>query len=99
MSGAVVLDSGPLGLLAKRRGHSEEVSTCHEWLRRLTELGTTFYIPEIADYEVRRELLRMNHVAGVTRLDVLCHVATYMPITTEAIRLWGPPANLRGKNP
>ena len=27
-------------------------------MRRMMEAGVTFYVPEIADYEVRRELIR-----------------------------------------
>jgi hypothetical protein len=43
--------------------------------------------PEIADYEVRRELLRANKTAGIARLDTLKVNARYLPITTEAMLL------------
>ena len=43
-------------------------------------------IPEIADYEVRRELLRANKVKGVRRLDELTNILEYLPITTTAMR-------------
>jgi predicted nucleic acid-binding protein len=43
-------------------------------------------IPEIADYEVRRELLRARKVAGVERLDALAALLEYLPITTVAMR-------------
>jgi predicted nucleic acid-binding protein len=43
-------------------------------------------IPEIADYEVRRELLRANKVRGIARLDELANSIEYLPITTTAMR-------------
>ncbi|MEG4808312.1 nuclease [Microcoleus sp. F8-D1] len=43
-------------------------------------------IPEIADYEVRRELLRANKVRGIARLDELANLVEYLPITTAAMR-------------
>jgi hypothetical protein len=45
-------------------------------------------VPEIADYEVRRELLRMGNASAVGRLDAFnaAHPARYLPLTTAAIR-------------
>ena len=43
-------------------------------------------MPEIADYEVRRELLRANKVSGLTRLDALARLLEYLPISTAAMR-------------
>ncbi|NER20842.1 MAG: type II toxin-antitoxin system VapC family toxin [Symploca sp. SIO1C2] len=43
-------------------------------------------IPEIADYEVRRELLRANKKKGLTRLDGLSQLLEYLPITTASMR-------------
>jgi predicted nucleic acid-binding protein len=42
-------------------------------------------LPEIADYEVRRELLRAGKVAGIRRLDQLKATIAYRPITTEVM--------------
>jgi predicted nucleic acid-binding protein len=44
-------------------------------------------MPEIADYEVRRELLRAQKRAGIARLDRLKTRIGYAPITTEAMLL------------
>jgi predicted nucleic acid-binding protein len=43
-------------------------------------------VPEIADYEVRRELLRAEKVRGLARLDALAMRLEYLPLTTAAIR-------------
>lgn len=64
MSAVVILDSGPLGLLTAppRR---VEVRTCAHWLADLIAAGTQVVIPEIVDYELRRELLRAGKNASV----------------------------------
>jgi hypothetical protein len=41
------------------------------WLQHLLGKGALVLIPEIADYEVRRELLRAEKTASVARLDEL----------------------------
>jgi hypothetical protein len=46
--------------------------------------GTRVIVPEIADDEVRRELLRANKVSGLTRLDALAGLLEYLPISTAA---------------
>ena len=43
-------------------------------------------VPEIADYEVRRELLRAGKIRGIERLDELIAQVNYLPITTNAMR-------------
>ncbi|MEA2525462.1 MAG: hypothetical protein QOF73_2689 [Thermomicrobiales bacterium] len=68
MPRVVVLDSGPLGLATNPRG-TEAAARCNAWLEDLLVRGTRVVIPEIADDEVRRELLRANKLAGVRRLD------------------------------
>jgi predicted nucleic acid-binding protein len=48
--------------------------------------GVRIIIPEIADYEVRRELLRASKIKGLARLDDLAKSIEYLPITTMAMR-------------
>ena len=43
------------------------------------------YIPEVIDYELRRELLRAGKASGISKLDGLKTVLRYRPITTTAI--------------
>jgi predicted nucleic acid-binding protein len=91
MSRIVVLDSGPIGLLARRKDIPVEV--CRQWQRSLLARGVRVILPEIVDYEVRRELSRLNAVSSLARLDSLATLLEYLPITTEAMRLaaalWG----------
>lgn len=42
-------------------------------------------LPEIADYEVRRELLRADKINGLKRLDALKNFIDYVPLTTQTM--------------
>lgn len=48
--------------------------------------GYRIIIPEIIDYEIRRELIRANKVNGLGRLEQLITLGEYLPITTAAMR-------------
>ena len=85
VSRAVLLDAGPLGL-ASNPGRSDAAAECARWLRDLVAGGTRVLVPEITDYEVRRELLRAGRAAGLARLDALADALEYLPITTGAMR-------------
>jgi hypothetical protein len=43
-------------------------------------------LPEIADNEVRRELLRLKVHAALRRLDALHNETVYFPLTTAMMR-------------
>jgi predicted nucleic acid-binding protein len=85
MSRAVLLDAAPLGLLTAppRRPAARD---CALWLAGLMKAGSRIIIPEIADYEVRRELIRAGKTRSVRRLDALAQATEYLPITTAAMR-------------
>lgn len=85
MSRAVVLDAGPLGL-ATSPSKSLETEACAEWLRSLIAGGVRVLLPEVADYEVRRELLRAGKLSGLARLDAFGRSLEYLPLTTAAMR-------------
>ena len=84
MTLAVVLDTGPLGLLTAPPRRAE-ARACSDWLADLVAASCRIVIPEIADYELRRELLRAGKNASVQRLDALAQATEYMPITTAAM--------------
>ena len=67
MNDVVLLDAGPLGMVSHPHASADAVA----WLAGLVAGGVQILIPEIADYEVRRELLRANRLKGVRRLDQL----------------------------
>lgn len=81
---AVFLDTGPLGLASNPK-QSVEAQECREWLQSLVNLGIEVYVPEIADYELRRELIRAGKVNGLKRLDIVKEALRYRPISTEAM--------------
>jgi DNA-binding transcriptional regulator LsrR (DeoR family) len=57
MSRIVLLDSGPLGRVSNPRASAEN-RRCQAWAKSLRAKSLMLRVPEIADYEVRRELLR-----------------------------------------
>ena len=91
MSRWVLLDAGPLGMVTNPRA-SEQTERCKAWLRSLLTGGVEVAVPEIADYEVRRELLRAGKVRGLQRLDALKPALRYLPLTTaimlQAAEFW-----------
>ena len=79
----VILDTGPLGMIAHPNRNKEVV----ERLARLLDSGVRVYLPEISDYELRRSLLREDLHDSVKCLDDLKAVLEYLPLTTDAMKL------------
>jgi predicted nucleic acid-binding protein len=100
MSRIVLLDSGPLGIVINPKAASPLSQEGKVWLQSLPQKGYIVMLPEIADYEVRRELIREGKTAGIRRLDQLKSQIPYRPLTTEvmllAAQLWADARN-RGK--
>jgi predicted nucleic acid-binding protein len=82
----VFLDSGPLGLVTKPL-RATEVIAINKWVRTLDRAGVRIVVPEIADYEIRRELIRAGATAGIARLDAFntARQDRYLPISTGAM--------------
>ncbi len=87
----VLLDGGPLGLVSNPKA-TEAGRECRDWMRDMVSRGAWICLPEIIDYELRRELLRANKAQGLARLDLLKNSIPYLPITTsimvKAAELW-----------
>ena len=81
MARIVLLDSGPLGMITHPRRNPE----IKVWLTSLVRT-TDVRVPEIADCEVPRELIRANATKGSARLDALARTVGYLPLTTEVMR-------------
>jgi len=92
----IVLDSGPLALLSNPTSGGV-AAQAQAWARARLGAGDRFVVPEISDYEVRRELLRARKELGVARLDELCAGLGYSPLTTPMMRaaaeLWAETRN------
>ena len=69
MTRVIVLDAGPLGLAVTEAKPETEQAT--NWIANLLLQGNIVVIPEVADYEVRLELLRADKQRGIVRLDAL----------------------------
>ena len=80
----VILDSGPVGWITNPH-MSGEAEACRERLRLLTAAHHIPVLPEIADYEVRRELIRAGKRTGLQRLDQLKTTIDYLPLLTDAM--------------
>ena len=83
VSRVVLLDAGPLGLVTNPN-RSPRAIACAGWLQGLVAASHRVIVPEIADYEVRRELLRANKPRGIGQLDALRGSWSIVPITTAA---------------
>jgi predicted nucleic acid-binding protein len=86
MNRLIMLDSGPLGMVTNPKAKGIPLD-CQLWLKSLLQKGEKIVMPEIADYEVRRELLRAGLLQSVHRLDNLKQTLEYIPIQTDTMLL------------
>lgn len=86
MSRLILLDSGPLGMVTNPKATGIPLD-CQLWLKALLRRGERVAIPEISDYEVRRELLRAGLLRSLHRLDSLKQTLDYIPIQTDTMLL------------
>lgn len=87
----VLLDSTPLGLLTHPANDREPLE-CKSWVKRLVSGGIQVAIPQIIDYESRRELIRAKKAKSVQQLDIAKQALPVAPInervTIKAAQLW-----------
>jgi predicted nucleic acid-binding protein len=86
MARIIVLDSGPLGLVC-HRPEIPQVQAINDWEYQLRINGAFLYVPEIADYEVRRKLIQTQRMAALKRLNAYRENfgVFYAPIKTDAM--------------
>ena len=84
----IALDTSPLSLLASPR-KSAEVLAINRWAAEHIRVGRRLVVPAIADYEVRRELIRLNRTHSLARLDAFNTAIEdrYLPLSDAALRL------------
>ena len=96
MNKIVLLDASPLGMISNPSATPANLE-CYNWMESLLMSGYQIIVPEIADYEVRRELLRAGKTRGLARLDLLKNTLDYLPLTTavmlKAAELWAQARN------
>jgi predicted nucleic acid-binding protein len=96
MSEPVMLDSGPLGQLAHHHAPPEITA----WHRSLLAARRIVIVPEISDYEVRRNLILHDRHKSLGVLDGFKRSLVYQPLTTSAMiraaELWAD-ARKRGR--
>ncbi len=69
-------------MIANSRAAPEIVN----WVAGLRDAGTRILIPEIADFEIRRELIRIASHQSITRLNWLRETYDYEPISTAIMQ-------------
>jgi hypothetical protein len=87
MARLILLDSGPLGMIV-RAPSKPQVVRCLAWLKTVLAGGAVVVIPDIAHYEVRRELLRIRAVGSLRRLNYALDPSSgldHLALTTDAI--------------
>jgi hypothetical protein len=87
MARLILLDSGPLGPIV-RAPSKPHIVRCLAWLKTIQATGAVVIIPDIAHYEVRRELLRIRAVGSLRRLDYALDPGSgfeHLALTTDAI--------------
>ena len=84
MARLVFLDSRPLGLASKPAGKLD-ADACRAWLSALEVAVAVVIIPEIVNFEVRRELVRIRATAVLHRLDTLIDRFTLLPLDRPAL--------------
>lgn len=91
----IILDSGPLGDLINPN-NTDKTRAIRSWMKSHLLKGVRFLLPELADYEVRRnetlETLLVpvgptQSAAAIYLLDQLKTTITYVPLTTPAMVL------------
>jgi len=82
---SVILDSGPLGRLCHADySRNREI---RNWLAGMLDRGASIFLPEIADFEVRRNLILESLNGSLANLDALADIVAYVPIVTADMRL------------
>ena len=82
MGHAVFIDACTLGKMSR-----PEANDCLAWAESLKASGDLIVIPAVADYEIRRELLRANKPDGIASLDDLAQKFCLLPISQNAMIL------------
>lgn len=102
MAKIIVLDTGPAGKIA----HPSVDPRVKQWLAERIAAGDQIALPEIVDYELRRNFLlevrrgKTSFTTSLQRLDELRNTLVFLPLSSDimlkAAELWAD-ARVRGK--
>ena len=85
-----LLDTGILGRITHPKGKGNK--SVVEWFRTMLLRQEEIRIPEICDYELRRELLHNGFMRSIQLLDAYCSAVGLLPINSsvmkKAAQLW-----------
>lgn len=91
----ILLDTGTLGELANPN-NTAGARAVWQWMLSHLSSGMHFRVPEIADYELRRNLILESSSttaaraalarASIAKLDALKNTIGYIPLTTQIMR-------------
>ena len=84
MTPAVLLDTGPLGVLTNPT-RTPARAAGERWLAGLLAAGRRVLLPDISDYELRRKLVHRVSTRAIQRLDFFHTQLEPLPITRAAI--------------
>ncbi len=84
MAKLVLLDTGVLGLATNPKAVTSGAVLL--WIKRLLRDGNRPLVPEIADYELRRELVRIASKTAIETLERMGTKLGYLPLDTDTMR-------------
>jgi hypothetical protein len=84
MSKLVLLDTGVLGLATNPKAKVSDVML--GWIKQLLREGHKPFVPEIADYELRRELIRIGSNNAIETLNRMGATLGYLPLDSDTMR-------------
>ena len=82
----IFLDSSPLSIISSPVTTPSFVSIS-TWANPHLSAGSRICVPEIVDYELRRELVRSGKSASIAALDTLKSYLDDVPLTTDSMIL------------
>jgi predicted nucleic acid-binding protein len=84
----IALDTGPLGLLTNPKKTPEVIAATH-WAISIMAAGNRLVVPAIADFEVRRELVRAGKARAIAQRDAFLAARhdRFLSVTDSALRL------------
>lgn len=83
----VLLDSGPLGLLVHPNIENTSVAACRSWAEAHIEAGHIFALPGVIEYELKRELIRIQSRQSLVALVEITRDFDYLPVTRDVLNL------------